>query len=290
MSLSKPVQALLRTWSRIAPDERGSYRLVRGLRRFIPKDQWASEYTLPGGIRMTLNLAEYPDCCMAFGLYELSLAKVLKQTLKTGDHFIDGGANIGYFTMMAAHLVGPSGRVDAFEPEPSNRARLLEHLERNGLTQRVNVHPVALSNQDGQATIYKPQFTGGGSGNHGSSSLFDPGEGDTTATPVPTVRMDEHLAGTSPKLIKLDLEGAEPLAIEGAAGLLTSEHPPVLVCEYSPHQSQIAEHTADDVLFKAWSVQPRYTGYLVGAGLKRIDPDNITATVTKQCNVLLQAD
>ena len=125
-----------------------------------------------------LNLAEYPDCSMAFGLYELDTARVLKRLLRPGDHFIDGGANIGYFTLLAARLVGPAGRVDAFEPLPENHARLLAHLDLNGLADRVRVHRLALSDRAGEAVIHR---LSGPTNNHGSSTLFAPAGASTGA-------------------------------------------------------------------------------------------------------------
>ncbi len=265
--LSGPMESALRTWSRIAPTGRGSYRLVRAVRKHIPRPQWQRRFTLPSGIQMDLDLAIYPDCCMAYGLYELTTVKLVRSLLRPGDHFIDGGANIGYFTLLAAQLVGPTGKIDSFEPEPHNRQRLLDHLAINKLSDRVTVHDCALFDAEGEAAIhfYPP---GESDRNHGCSTLFaDPGV-HTEPTQVRTARMDQVLRGTTPRLIKLDLEGAEAPAIAGAEGLLTGPTPPVLIGERNPRK--ISDGPApDDWVRRAMSIQPGYRLYVVG---RRLDP------------------
>src|SRR5215208_5948792 len=130
-------EAALRGYSRIAPTERGGFRLAKLVRRLRKRELWRDTFLTPDGLRLKLDLSTYPDVSMAFGLYELDTARVIKKLLTRGDHFIDAGANIGYFTLLTANIVGPNGRVDAFEPHPLNRARLLDHLRENRLEGRV---------------------------------------------------------------------------------------------------------------------------------------------------------
>ncbi len=244
---------LLRVYARIAPSERLTYRLARLGRRFHPRKK--NIFRNAWGFTLELDLDVYPDCAMATGLYEAPTARFIRRTLRRGDHFVDGGANIGYLTLIAAQRVGPSGRVDAFEPQPENRARLVENLRRNQLT--VHVHDQALSDHAGEAYIHRyddPQ----GHLTHGSSSLFADVSVPSHSDVVRTVRLDEVLAGTSPRLIKLDIEGAEPLAIQGMSRLLRVEHPPILIVEHNPTQAKIAGFAADDWLTQLRRIQPRY--------------------------------
>jgi len=257
------LQPGLRLWSRLAPTGRGAFRLVRLVRRTIPRDRWRGRFTLPSGLQMDLDLGVYPDCCMAYGLYELDTARLIRNTLRPGDRAADGGANIGYFTLLMAQRVGAAGHIDAFEPEPHNRARLVEHLTLNNLSDRVTVHDAALSDSAGEATIhfYPP---GDATHNHGCSTLFAAPGDRTEATRVRTVRMDDVVTAM-PKLIKLDLEGAEPLAIAGAAGLLRADAPPVIVGELNPRQATVAGTTADEWVRRALAIQPRYRLEVIGA-------------------------
>ncbi len=273
----------LRGYSRVAWSGRGGYPLVRQLRRFIPRDRWRSLFTTPQGIQLELALATYPDCCTAFGLYELDTARLFRRLLRPGDHFVDGGANIGYFTMLAARCVGATGRIDAFEPQPANRSRLQANLSRNGLAEKVCIHPMALWGQPGTGHIH--MFEGVSALNHGSASLFTDGR-DAQAAEVPMARMDEILAGTQPRLVKLDIEGAEPEAIEGMGALLQASEPPMLIVEFNRDAAEMAGHAAREWIDRLLRIQPRYRLALIGRRLTPLNPDDATLAKLGQPNLL----
>lgn len=278
-------ESALRLYSHVAPTERGGYRLARFARALRPRGSWASTFRTPDGLVFDLDLATYPDCCMAYGLYELDTARLIKKLLRPGDHFVDGGANIGYFTLLAARCVGPTGRVDAFEPEPHNRARLEKNIERNGLIGRVTVHSVALSDQAGETTIYLPA---GGEANHGCASMYHRDAPVAGQTAVPAARMDRVLAGASPTLIKLDVEGAEPLAVSGMTGLLQGPNPPRVIAEYNPIQSTVAGFAAWEFVERLLAAQPRYRVYQIAWRLRRLEPIPQALTRLRQCNLLFE--
>ncbi len=259
-------EAALRGYSRIAPTERGGFRLARLVRRTRRRDQWRDTFITPEGLRFKLDLSTYPDCCMAYGVYELDTARLIRRLLRPGDHFVDAGANLGYFTLLAAKLVGPEGRVDAFEPHPVNRARLIEHLRENGLSDRVRVHESALSDQSGRATIHMPLR---GIANHGMASLFTPA-GESDVVEVSTVRMDEALAGTCPTLIKMDVEGAEPLAVAGMTALVQAEHPPRMIAEYNVDTARQAGFAPREFIDRLLALQPAYRLDVIGWRLRRV--------------------
>lgn len=260
--------------------------MAKAVRRLRSRDHWQSVFRTPDGFQIKLDLGAYPDCTMAYGLYELDTARLIKKRLKPGDHFVDGGANIGYFTLLAAKLVGPTGRVDAFEPHPTNRARLLENLDRNALRQRVNVHPLALTDTAGQAEIY----TGDSDDNHGSASLYAENAAAAQSQKIQTARMDQVLQDTQPDLVKLDVEGAEPLAIEGMAALLTTANPPALIVEYNPTQSRVAGFGPSAFLERLLAIQPAYRAYFIGRSLKRLEPTEAGLAPLRQGNLLLKTD
>src|SRR6202163_1121267 len=79
--------------------------------------------------------------------YEPGLVRHLAGRLRPGDVFIDVGAHIGLFSVLAAHLVGGSGRVVAFEPYPESRERLRRLADRNGLGDRIEIVAAALSDR-----------------------------------------------------------------------------------------------------------------------------------------------
>lgn len=277
---------MLRAYARIAPTQRGGYRLARIARAFVPKERWNDSFPVPGGARLTLDLSTYPDCCMAVGLYELDTLRLLRRLLRPGDHFVDCGANIGYFTLAAARRVGADGRIDAFEPDPLNSARLAANLKANGSPAHVRVHPVALSDAAGQATFYHPT---GDSRNHGEASLFAPTGVQTQAYTVRTARLDQEI-DRPPVLIKMDIEGAELSALRGMARLLQSQSPPQLIIEHNPESAATAGHRSGDLLRFLRECQPRYRAWWVGWRLSEMTSAEEIDGMARQGNILYRVD
>jgi len=279
--------AVLGFYSRVAPSQRGAYRLARLSRRFRPKEQWAARYHTPFGALLDLDIGTYPDCCMAYGLYELATARLMRRTLSPGDHVVDAGANIGYFTLLASGCVGPTGRVDAIEPQPKNHARLVANVANNGAPTQVRLHALALADRAGHTSIHAyPEDDK--QHNHGCASMFPEPGFATRAAVVSTVRLDELLAETNPALIKLDVEGAELLAIEGMTQLLRTSHPPALIVEYNRTQAQLAGVKPDAWLRRAIEIQPAYRAYVIGRRLRPIGPKSDQLAALDQANLLLR--
>lgn len=277
-------ERLVRAYSRVAPLEKGSFRLARWARSSRPRDRWNDWFTTPDNLRLKLDLATYPDVSMAYGLYELDTIRTIRSLLKPGDHFVDCGANVGYVTLLASRIVGPTGKVDAVEPEPHNRARLLEHLSANGVA-NTTVHDVALGDRAGIASIYFPPPA---SNNHGTSSLYAPTP-DATPTEVRVARLDDLVQGL-PALIKIDVEGAEPLAIDGMVKLLASPKPPAIVIEHNPVTAKRAGFAPEEWLRRLLAIQPRYRASVIGWRLKALsDPLSVLGSAD-QVNVLLRSE
>lgn len=283
--LSQLVEAAARVYARCAPTERGGYRVARLVRRARRRDRWLGVFTTPWDGSFELDLATYPDCCMAYGLYELDTARLIRGLLRPGDHFIDIGANIGYFTVMAARRVGEGGRVDAFEPDPENRARLIANLQRNGVESRVRVHDVALSDREGRAVIHR---YAGGAMNHGCSTLHPvPGEAGQMAD-VRTARLDDVRPGVTPRLIKMDVEGAEPEVVAGMRGLLRGETPPAVIGEFNPTQAGHAGQAPGTWVRAALEAQPAYGVWWIGSWLCRVEASDAELSRLRQGNLLLR--
>ena len=102
----------------------------------------------------SLRLSIDPD-------YEPSSSRLFEQTIKTGDTVLDLGANIGYYTLIAAHKVGDRGRVIAFEPDPDNIALLRHNVLLNGF-ENVDVECAAATDRCGQAYLWKNRSNWGG--------------------------------------------------------------------------------------------------------------------------------
>lgn len=164
--------------------------------------------------------------------YEPAVTQELSRWLQPGDTFVDIGANIGYFSLLAAHLVGPSGAVYSFEPNPDNCALLRQSLAENGFEQ-VTLYPYAVA--ETAVTLF---FSDGGADSNGrllqNHEVRDPNNGRQ----VQCVRLDDALPPLPQlKLIKMDIEGAEPRAWQGMQQTL-KQHRPILIFEFSPELIQ----------------------------------------------------
>lgn len=170
---------------------------------------------LPGGA----HLYCYADSTVVsqlfyFGSYaEYDELLFLCRYLRAGDGVVDGGANVGLYTLHAAPLVGADGRVDAFEPGREAGDRLEANVALNGYS-HVQVHRAALWDA--------PTTLGLSTGWDVSNRVTD-GEGQLVAA----LSLDDTLAGRSYAYAKLDVEGAEHRALTGALARLADHDPPV---------------------------------------------------------------
>jgi FkbM family methyltransferase len=171
---------------------------------------------------------------IAFGAYDAALFAFINRNVTPGMVCLDVGANIGAMTLPLARRVGRAGRVHAFEPVPHLHARLRLHVETNDLTETVRTHRLALSDRAGETTIRiaDPSFPNQGQG----SLVSTPDDPASVAIPIPCTTLDEFVRkeGLSRiDLIKLDIQGAEPLFLRGATRTLANLRPDLLV-EISP--------------------------------------------------------
>jgi FkbM family methyltransferase len=148
------------------------------------------------------------------GCYEAQESAFVRAWLRPGMSFVDAGANWGFFTLMAAHLVGPSGRVVALEPDPRVFLKLKSNINRNHLTQILALQEAAADcNSDLLLAGYDEIQE-----NCGISRLVESGGASTPTFTVRSQRLDSLLdkAGVDTvDLIKIDVEGAEHMVLAG---------------------------------------------------------------------------
>ena len=159
-----------------------------------------------------------PSRACWLGSYEADHVSALPKLIRPGMTAYDVGANTGFYTLALSKLVGPSGRVFAFEPEATNVHFLRRHIKLNGLT-NVTIVQAAVSSEIGMVPFEGSGATGGVS--RQSSYL------------VPSISLDEFNA-PSPSFIKMDIEGAELLALRGAKRLLEQARPALCLATHSP--------------------------------------------------------
>jgi FkbM family methyltransferase len=163
-----------------------------------------------------------------YGTFEISETRLVQAFLRPGMTFIDVGANIGYYSLIAAAIVGTSGAVHAFEPNDDIRARFVHNVGLNGFDQ-VHVHAEAMTGRSGEVTFYVSTWNE----NSGISSII-PGAALGHPRTVPAVSLDDfvsRLPGKSADLLKMDIEGAELEVISGGRELLGTPSAPSLLFE-----------------------------------------------------------
>lgn len=164
------------------------------------------------------------------GVMEKYSTEVFKEMVKESMVVVDVGANIGYFTLIAAQQVGNKGVVYAFEPEPSNFEFLCKNIELNGYTNAVPIQK-AVSDRCGTANLWcdKVNFAAPSFSKENVMVFAEERTlGEDNFVEVETVTLDEflnHTAGnTKVDIIKLDAEGSEGLIIDGAKQTLQTNN------------------------------------------------------------------
>ena len=173
--------------------------------------------------------------------YEPGTTNFLKKILKKGMNVINIGANIGYFTLLAARAVGPEGRVFAFEPFPHTVELLKKNVLVNGF-ENVEIESKAVSNKTDFATL----LTGGSSLHNFISKKKFP---QLTEIKVPTITVDDYLKNKDVNidLIFIDAEGQEPLIFEGMENTFQNKNLEI-VFEYNPFTLNFSDINPDDLL------------------------------------------
>ena len=178
-------------------------------------------------INVRLSDAAIGRPLMAAREWEPNVASALVERLHAGACFLDVGANIGYFTAMAAQLVGETGRVIAVEPMDKNLQLIYATVARNGF-KNVDVHPFAAS--DVSCTVQ--MSTGPGSSN---GEIINKESRIRSPTFAQTRRLDELVSpDVLVDIVKFDIEGHELSAWKGAEHLLARSRPIVLT-EFHPY-------------------------------------------------------
>jgi len=151
------------------------------------------------------------------GIWEPYETRLLCELLKPGQCFVDAGANIGYFTVVAAHLVGEAGQVFAFEPEPRNLSLLNKNLSANGFCSRVVAEQAGLAERDGQAVLHLHPA------NKGDHQLHPDDEQPREQISIPLRSGSDFLRSRgidTIDMLKVDTQGAEFAVIRGLLAVL----------------------------------------------------------------------
>jgi FkbM family methyltransferase len=160
-------------------------------------------------------------------LPEAGTIALVERLLSKGDCFVDVGANVGIYSLLAGRIVGPTGKVIAVEPMPITFNALRTTLAVNGMLDIVDMHECALGSRADTLRLYSSHTSG-------HSSLLEPA-GHAKGSDDVTIKLgDEVLAGARPKIIKIDVEGWELEVLEGLRNTIEQTDGLSIIMECSP--------------------------------------------------------
>jgi FkbM family methyltransferase len=237
------------------------------------------ELDTPGGpVRLFVDLADHViGLNIVRGGYENAEIEFVDRLLRPGDVAIDVGAHIGFFTIHLAAAVGPAGHVYAFEPFDQAADLLERSIEENRFAERATFRRAAVGAASGTVTLTFPAETLNSGGAYVLREGTRPLTGNLEKT-VPAVALDDLDLRRPVRFIKMDVEGAEPQVLRGAARLLADDRP-VILSELHPVQLERASGVAGDEFLG----QIRSLGYqaqdLGGAPIERAPADVMVSMV-----------
>jgi len=162
--------------------------------------------------------------------HESFITEIFKEKIKEGDAVLDLGAHIGYYTMLAAKLVGPQGKVFAFEPDPTNFSLLRKSAVAN-CYDNITLEQRGVADTEGVAKLFLYSSTE----NSIAPELYR-GFEHIPFVEISLVGLDEYFKNANLKVsfIKMDVEGAEGLALQGMKQVISQNPHLTLITEFAP--------------------------------------------------------
>ena len=178
------------------------------------------------------------------GEWEMWITRVFRELVRPGMTVVDIGANVGWYTLLAAHDAGPGGRVVAFEANPRLAQLVRRSVAVNGFSATTVVEATAVADRSGEVTLHVLAE------HHGSSSIekdFLAFHDSHETLTVPATTLDAYVAahGLQIDLLKIDAEGAEPLIVRGARETIAATPGIQILLEYAPANRGAAETLAE---------------------------------------------
>jgi len=230
--LSQPLSILRAVWNHPSNKNHRIKALLKAINWQIRKRTWYSknEIIFHGLILQcppnnhsasrAVYFSDYPD------YWEM---KFIQHYLRPGDHFVDVGANIGLYTLLALSCVGTTGQTHSFEPDPNIAEILKGTLSRNNIDNG-SVHQVAVGESPGETVLTNE---GDDCTNH-----IDPNIVSKNQTNIDIVCLQDYLPEYKYVMLKLDIEGYEPFAIRGIHKWMQKGTPPVLQIEIAGYSER----------------------------------------------------
>ncbi|MFJ5225323.1 FkbM family methyltransferase [Streptomyces sp. NPDC088400] len=228
-----------------------------------------------------------------FGIWEPHITRWLRNRLRPGDTFVDIGANIGYYSVLASGLVGGEGRVVAIEASPTFHERVAQHVRLNGCR---NVRAVNAAVSDSRKKL---TFVLASSANMGANSIvpYDgPAESSFEIEAVPLTELldPDEIAGA--RVIKIDVEGAEGSVVRGMVPLFDKLRPDVeIAVEVAPDRMAQLGDSIEELMttmrehgFHAYRIDNDYRpdSYPLAIRSTSVVPERWRGSVFEQCDLI----
>ena len=229
-----------------------------------------------------------------FGVWEPEITHYVSTALAPGDRFVDVGGNIGYFSLLAASIVGPKGAVSAVEASPTNYAALARNVARSGFN-NITLHHKAVADAPGRVSIFLGPAHNRGATTTLSSVAVRKGQGLEAEVVADTlsaiVGEDELLAA---RLIKIDIEGAEYALLAGIVNLLPRFTPKTeWLLEMSPEAMREQGQSVDAFLdmfrsagYELYQIRNDYSDESYFGGDSRVYLEKLTESPKKTVDIL----
>ena len=252
----------------------------RGLKYFLKMANWlgiadkAYKKKLPENFYMLLTPSEHiQQQLFWYGYYEKELGDMIKKCLKPGDVFLDIGANIGYFTLLAANSE-PTSKVISFEPVKGLFQKLEENISINSF-KNITAFNIAVGEINEETELFIS-----GPNNSGMSSFRQPENYSGKKEIVKVVTIDSWFKKarlSKIDLIKLDVEGSELAALKGTQETLQN-FKPLIIAEVNPETLASFSLTPGDIY--GYLNKLNFDGFTISEkeGLKRVNPNSTSET------------
>jgi FkbM family methyltransferase len=196
----------------------------------------ATKYNIKAiGGEMVLDDCPVSKRLQKIGIYEPLETALFKRTLKPSDVFLDIGAHIGYYSLIASKII-KTGMIHAFEPYVDSHELLMENLALNKCD-NVDTHLVAVKDKAGMESLYIDEK------NKGNNSLYS--QKDCDEITVETIKLDDMFAGQKVDFVKIDTQGLEIEVLIGMQDVIKNNKLKIII-EYYPYGLRRMGHKGID--------------------------------------------
>lgn len=268
---------LLRLYGQHFPVLRGKSRVTHWAFSHLPKLTEPIRAVIQSDVHMELWPWLWADfCTYVMGSPELYHLAYFASRVSERSVVFDVGAYIGVYTLKAARIAR-AGQVHAFEPDPRSAHRLSEAITSSGI-RNVHLHTCAVGDRAGEMQMRLPDYPPMSSLQPAAGPPTESGDAEAEMITVPVCTLDEHCRATGVQqvdLLKIDVEGAEMLVLQGASALITACRPEMLI-ELHPAQSRSFGHPVEKVVDHLHALGYRLFHILPGMRAPRLVPFDTT--------------